>query len=121
MRRRQFTLGPMVLILAISQHDAAASVRLALQRGDNAAVDLLGRNDGLLGNPKVRIPLPGVLNDAANLLKMPGREKRVDARVTAMNRAADAAVAEARPLLVDAPSRSRWTTHCPSCDAARPR
>lgn len=85
-----------------SETDAAAGVRAALSRGAEAAVDLLGRNDGFLGNPKVRIPLPGYLNDAAKLLKATGQGKRADELVTAMNRAAEAAVPEARTLLVEA-------------------
>ena len=63
---------------------------------------LLGQTDGFLGNPKVRIPLPGFLNDAAKLLKATGGQKKVDELVTAMNRAAEAAVPQARTLLVNA-------------------
>lgn len=63
---------------------------------------LLGRNDGFLGNPKVRIEVPGFLKDAAKLLKATGRGKRIDELVTAMNRAAEAAVPEAKALLVGA-------------------
>jgi hypothetical protein len=73
-----------------------------LERGANAAVDLLGRKDGFLGNLKVFIPLPGMLKDAAKLLKASGQQKSVDELVTAMNRAATAAVPEARTLLVNA-------------------
>lgn len=109
MRRRDLALGvlgsallPAIVRAAVSQADAAAGVKLAMERGANAAVDLLGRSDGFLGNPKVRIPLPGVLNDAAKLLKATGQQKRVDELVTAMNRAAEAAVPEARGLLVGA-------------------
>jgi Protein of unknown function (DUF4197) len=112
MHRRQFAISGLAVIAAgcfgshahgaVSQADAAAGARLALERGANAAVDLLGRTDGFLGNPKVRIPLPGVLNDAAKLLKATGQQKRVDELVTAMNRAAEAAVPEARTLLVNA-------------------
>ena len=109
MGRRPLALGMLAAALlpglaraALSQADAAAGVKLAMERGANAAVDLLGRNDGFLGNPKVRIPLPGVLDDAAKLLKMTGQQKRVDELVTAMNRAAEAAVPEARSLLVSA-------------------
>ena len=86
---------------ALSEGDAASGVREALGRGAEAAVSLLGRQDGFLGNPKVRIPLPGYLNDAAKLLRMTGQGKRVDELITSMNRAAEAAVPEARALLVD--------------------
>ena len=88
--------------LALTESDAAAGVRAALERGAVAAVSLLGRNDGFLGNPKVRIPLPGALDDAARLLRATGQGRRVDELVTAMNRAAEAAVPEARQLLVAA-------------------
>lgn len=87
---------------ALSQADAGAGVRLALERGANAAVDLLGQNNGFLDNPKVRIPLPGVLNQAAKLARLTGQGKQVDALVAAMNHAGEAAVPEARNLLVDA-------------------
>ena len=111
-QRRRFTINGLAVMAAgwvdsyahgaVSQADAAAGARLALERGANAAVDLLGRTDGFLGNPKVRIPLPGVLNDAAKLLKATGQQMRVDELVTTMNRAAEAAVPEARTLLVNA-------------------
>lgn len=75
---------------------------VALERGAAAAVNLLGRSDGFLGNPNVRIELPGFLKDAAKLLKATGQGKRVDELVTAMNRAAEAAVPEAKALLLNA-------------------
>ena len=111
MRRREFTTGVLaggwlwmdpVRAAGFNESEAVQGVRSALERGANAAVDLLGRNDGFLGNPKVRIPLPGYLNDAAKLLKATGGQKKVDELVTAMNRAAEAAVPQARTLLVNA-------------------
>jgi hypothetical protein len=41
----------------VSEGDAASGIRVALERGAVAAVGLLGRPDGFLANPKVRIPL----------------------------------------------------------------
>lgn len=111
MKRRQFTIGMLsasvtglcgVPAHALTESDAAGGVRAALERGAVAAVGLLGRTDGFLGNPKVRIPLPGYLNSAAKLLRATGQGKRVDELVTAMNRAAEAAVPESRDLLVSA-------------------
>lgn len=86
----------------LTELDAGSAVRLALERGATAAVALLGRPDGFLGNPKVRIPLPGHLQDASKLLSALGQKKRVDELLTAMNRAAEAAVPKARALLVGA-------------------
>lgn len=113
MRRRQFTWPPLALALApvlwglagasraaLGMDEAATGVRAALERGAAAAVQLLGRTDGFLGNPRVRIPLPGPLEDAARLLSRLGQGQRVDDLVTAMNRAAEQAVPEARDLLL---------------------
>lgn len=110
MQRRQFTAGVFVTgawvadplrAAGFSESDAALGVRSALERGAIAAVGLLGQTDGFLGNPKVRIPLPGILKDAAKLLKATGQQKKLDELVTAMNRAAEAAVPQARTLLVN--------------------
>lgn len=115
MQRRQFTIGllgfaglvgtialPSALAAGLTESDASLGVRAALERGANAAVGLLGRPGGFLDNPKVRIPLPGFLNEAAKLARFTGQQKRVDGLVTAMNRAAEAAVPEAKALLVQA-------------------
>ena len=108
--RRALLTAPWALMLvglpgvagALSTTDAAAGVRAALERGALAAVGLLGRADGFLGNEKVRIPLPGQLDRAAKLLRTLGQRQRIDELVTAMNRAAEAAVPEAKDLLVQA-------------------
>ena len=88
--------------IAVSEGDAALGVRAALERGAVAAVGLLGQRGGFLDNPRVRIELPGALRDAAKLLALTGQRGRIDELVTAMNRAAEAAVPEAKALLVSA-------------------
>jgi hypothetical protein len=87
---------------ALSDADASSGIRAALTRGAESAVGLLGKPDGFLGNPKVKIPLPGFLKQGAKLMKATGQGKSVDELVTAMNRAAEAAVPEAKTLLLDA-------------------
>ncbi|MBP6901970.1 MAG: DUF4197 domain-containing protein [Burkholderiaceae bacterium] len=112
-QRREFTGGLLSLTAGLAllrvdpvraagfnDVDAAQAMRTALERGAVAAVALLGKPDGFLGNPAVRIPLPGFLDDAAKLLKATGQQKRVDELVTAMNRAAEQAVPKAQALLV---------------------
>ena len=86
----------------LSSADASGGVKAALAQGAQAAVALLGRPDGFLGNPQVRIGLPGVLNDAAKVMKSMGQGKRIDELVVALNRAAEAAVPMGRDLLVGA-------------------
>lgn len=86
----------------LSDSEASNGLRGALEAGALAAIKLLGREGGFLANDKVRIPLPGFLEDAAKLLKAMGQGKRVDELVTSMNRAAEAAVPMAKDLLVGA-------------------
>lgn len=118
MQRRQFTqstsafIGLMLLaaqqqaralsLSDLTNQDASQGIKVALEKGALAAVALLGKTDGFLGNPKVRIPLPGFLEDASKLLKLTGQGKRVDELVTSMNRAAEAAVPMGKDLLVGA-------------------
>lgn len=86
----------------LSGADASSGLKAVLGQGAQAAVALLGQTDGFLGNPKVRIPLPGHLDDAAQLLRKFGQGKRIDELVTTINRAAEAAVPMGKDLLVSA-------------------
>ncbi len=86
----------------LTNADASAGLKAALQKGATAAVESLGRADGFLGNALVRIPLPGFLEQAAGLLRTLGQGARIDELVTSMNRAAEAAVPQAKDLLVNA-------------------
>lgn len=92
---------PSAFAFSLSEGDAASGVRAALERGAQAALANLGRTDGFLGNPQVRIELPSGLRDAARLLRTTGQGRRLDELVTAMNRAAEQAMPEARQLLVN--------------------
>ena len=86
----------------ISNKDAAAGLKQALTKGAQAAVSALGKQDGFLGNARVRIPLPDGLRQAEGMMRTLGMGKYADELVTAMNRAAETAVVEAKPLLVNA-------------------
>ena len=86
---------------AISTGDASAGVKEALAKGADYAVSSLGKNGGFLGNAKVKIPLPGYLQKGESVLRMLGMGKQADQLVETMNHAAENAVAEARPILVE--------------------
>lgn len=86
----------------LTNSEASQGLKAALEKGALAAVNLLGKTDGFLGNEKVRIPLPGYLQDASKLLRALGQSARLDELVTAMNRAAEASVPMAKDLLVTA-------------------
>ena len=86
----------------ISNREAVAGLKAALEKGSHAAVATLGRPDGFLRNPRVRIPLPESLSRAERLMRRVGMGEYADELIVTMNRAAEAAVPEARELLVDA-------------------
>ena len=86
----------------LSPREASSGLKAALERGADVAVSQLGVSGGFLNNDKVKIPLPKVLEQAAPLLKMTGRGQQLDDLVVAMNRAAEAAVPMAKPLLMNA-------------------
>jgi len=85
----------------ITSRDATAGLRAALEKGSQAAVAQLGREDGFFANPQVKIPLPESLARAERMMRRVGMGKYADELVLTMNRAAEAAVPEARKLLVD--------------------
>jgi len=85
-----------------STQDQIKSLKQALTQGAETAVKDLARKDGFLGNAKVRIPLPDSLQKADKAMRRLGMGKYPDELITAMNRAAESAVPEARKLFVGA-------------------
>jgi Protein of unknown function (DUF4197) len=83
----------------LSQGDASAGVKAALEKGANVAVQLLGKQDGFWANDKVRIPLPEWINKAERAIKLIGRGKDVDDLKLGVNRAAEQAVPMSKELL----------------------
>jgi hypothetical protein len=110
MRPRIFALiaglvmsGPVFAgIEAVSTQDATSGLREALVTGAQYAVDSLGRQDGFLGNGKVKIPLPESARKVEKVLRQFGMGQQADELIVTINRAAEAAVPEAKTLLVDA-------------------
>jgi len=86
----------------ITNAEALRGLRQALTDGSLAAVARLGVENGFFGNPKVKIPLPPSLQRVERGLRAFGMRREADELVLAMNRAAEAAVPEAKQLLMDA-------------------
>ena len=99
------------MLLAVSAHalsladitgkDASGGLKEALTQGAGKAVEMLGKQDGFLGNPKVKIPLPESVQKVEGMMRGLGMGKQADELVNAMNRAAEAAVPQAKTLLVN--------------------
>lgn len=85
----------------LSNTEASGGLKEALTQGVSKAVSMLGSTDGFLGNKEVKIPLPDSLKKIEKGMKLMGMGKQSDELVLKMNRAAEAAVPEAKALLVD--------------------
>ncbi len=95
-------LAPSIGQAQITQTDAVSGLRAALDQGAVKAVDSLSVANGFLNNGKVRIPLPSTLQKVKKAAKLLGMGQQFDDLEVSMNRAAEAAVPKAKPLLVNA-------------------
>lgn len=83
----------------ISNTDAVSALRTTLTKGADVAIESLGKPDGFLGNPAARIQLPPALDSSKKMIKMVGMGDQLDQLEVSMNRAAEAAVPQAKALL----------------------
>lgn len=86
---------------SLSNAETSDGLKAALDQGVTKAVSMLGTTDGFFGNKEVKIPLPNSLKKIEKGMKLMGMGKQSDELVLKMNRAAEAAVPEAKALLVD--------------------
>ena len=86
----------------LSTTDISSGLKEALFKGVRFAVDSLGRENGFLGNARVKIPLPGKIAKMEKTLRAFGQGKRVDEFVASMNHAAEKAVPVAIDVFLDA-------------------
>ncbi|KPK12685.1 MAG: hypothetical protein AMJ68_01185 [Acidithiobacillales bacterium SG8_45] len=85
-----------------TQQQMVAGVREALNQGTDRAVKYLGRKDGFMKNPQVRIPMPSHLRSIDKGLRSVGQGKVADDFILSLNRAAESAVPLAKNVLTDA-------------------
>jgi Protein of unknown function (DUF4197) len=95
-------IGPAGQGGVLSNADIDAGLREALTIGANLVTTQLGRKDGFLGDPQVRIPLPGRWREAQTQLAKLGASGPLDDVELRMNRAAEAAIPQARSLVIGA-------------------
>ena len=86
----------------LTEKDAADGIREALVNGTGQSVKLVSVLDGYWGNPEIRIPFPEEAKDMESKLRTIGMGKKVDEFNVSMNRAAEKAAAEAKPIFVAA-------------------
>ena len=87
-------------VSGLSNDEASGGLKEALTQGVGKAVSTLGAADGFFGNKEVKIPLPKSLQKIEKGMKLMGMGQQSDELVLKMNRAAEAAVPEAKALLI---------------------
>lgn len=86
----------------LSNKDTASGLKEALTRGVDMAVGQLGKANGFMGDSRVKIPLPESARAAEKMMRTLGMKKQADELIETMNRAAEMAVVEAKPILSNA-------------------
>lgn len=87
---------------ALKDQEVAKGLKDALNRASTVAVAQLGADNGFWGNDKVRIPMPESLQKAEKLLQALGMGAQAQELHQSLNHAAEAAVVEAKPILLNA-------------------
>lgn len=77
-------------------------LREALIQGTSHGADILSKTDGYFGNPKIKIPFPPDVRKVEDKLRQVGLGGEVDKFVMTLNRGAEDAAKEAKPIFVDA-------------------
>ena len=85
-----------------SESEAAEGIRQALSQGTGTAIVNLNRQDGFFGNQAYKLFLPPDASKIEYTLRDLGLGSVVDRAILQINRAAETAVAEAKPIFVDA-------------------
>ncbi len=87
---------------APSQAEMSLGLKQALEVGTNYSTERLSAKDGFLGNLAVKIFFPEEARKAENALRAVGLNTLCDQVITSLNRAAEDAAIQAKPIFVDA-------------------
>lgn len=82
--------------------EIALGLKQALEVGTNTSAERLNAKDGFLGNMAIKILFPPEAKKAENTLRSLGLNQLCDNVITSLNRAAENAAAEAKPIFISA-------------------
>lgn len=86
----------------LSNDDAVAGIKEALIQGTTKSVNLVSAVDGYFGNPEIKIPFPPEAKTVEEKLRLVGLGGEVDKVVKSINRAAEDAATEVKPIFISA-------------------
>ncbi|MGR3809412.1 DUF4197 domain-containing protein [Jiulongibacter sp. NS-SX5] len=86
----------------LTSTEIAAGLKEALQVGINKGADQVSQENGYFGNARIKIPFPEDVQKVETALRKVGLGGEVDKFVLALNRGAEEAAKEAKPIFVSA-------------------
>jgi hypothetical protein len=86
----------------LTENDAADGIKEALVNGTGESVKLVSVADGYWANPEIKIPFPAEAKEMESKLRAIGMSQKVDEFNVSMNRAAEKAANEAKPIFIAA-------------------
>ncbi len=86
----------------LTSEQVASGLKEALVKGVTTGTQSVGRVDGYFKNPKIKIPFPPDVQKVENTLRDIGLGNEVDRFVKTLNRGAEEAAKEAKPIFVSA-------------------
>lgn len=108
--KRSLLLLPLLFIAAItasaqiipSSLEIGTALKQALEQGTTKSADQLSAVNGFFGNAAIKILLPPEAQKAEKTLRSMGMGKVCDDAILALNRAAEDAAIQAKPIFIDA-------------------
>jgi hypothetical protein len=85
-----------------TESEAAQGIKEALIKGTGEGVNIVSVIDGYFGNPAIKIPFPPDARNVESKLRSVGLGNQVDKAILSINRAAEDAAKEAKPIFVSA-------------------
>lgn len=86
----------------LTQEQVAAGLKEALEKGVINGSSLASQVDGYFRNPQIKLPFPPDAQNVENKLRQIGLGNEVDKFILTLNRAAEQAAAEAKPIFINA-------------------
>ncbi len=87
---------------ALTSAEVASGLKEALVNGITKGTDLTSKLDGYYKNPEIKIPFPPDVKKVEDKLRALGMGKEVDKFVVTLNRGAEEAAKEAKPIFLSA-------------------
>ncbi len=87
---------------SLTTEEIAAGLKEALTNGTSKGADLVSQLDGYYKNPEIKIPFPPEVKQVETRLRQIGLGGEVDKFVESLNRGAEEAAKEAKPIFIAA-------------------